>query len=320
MEEATCGKVKEIRVWATVLAVEMQVEKLDMHHHVVGVVGRLVCQLGISKITTLTSTDPKRQFGSRRHPSITPQEGTRTAIEALAWRHVAGKQMLMRGARNVSPLACIRWHPSGYPLDPKGTYLVRLAQHESRRWAAILREARAGLQHRQPGETSNTKHKAQSTKHKAQSTKHKAQSGMQKPVRTRRGRARARRPHHRMIQSVGVNPLLSQGLERHGRSGTSKLGTWLSTAPAIVHRPRQALMMGDRMGDQMASASSETDGKAVPQVPLRRQPPRSQSQPRSSIATLHRGVHNWGLLIPAAERKRREGRDGRLEPITSAAS
>jgi hypothetical protein len=75
--------------------------------------------------------------------------------------------MLMRGARNVSPLACIRWHPSGYPLDPKGTYLVRLAQHESRRGAAILREARAGLQHRQPGETSNTKHKAQSTKHKA---------------------------------------------------------------------------------------------------------------------------------------------------------
>jgi hypothetical protein len=167
MEEATCGKVKEIRVWATVLAVEMQVEKLDMHPHVVGVVGRLECQLGISKITTLTSTDPKRQFGSRRHPSITPQEGTRTAIEALAWRHVAGKQMLMRGARNVSPLACIRWHPSGYPLGPKGTYLVRLAQHESRRGAAILREARAGLQHRQPGETSNTKHKAQSTKHKA---------------------------------------------------------------------------------------------------------------------------------------------------------
>jgi hypothetical protein len=75
--------------------------------------------------------------------------------------------MLVQEARNVSLLACIRWHPSGYFFYPEGTYLVRLAQHESRRGAAILREARAGLQHRQPGETSNTKHKAQSTKHKA---------------------------------------------------------------------------------------------------------------------------------------------------------
>jgi hypothetical protein len=48
LEEATCGKVEEIRVWATVLAVEIQVENFDLHHHVVGVVGRLVCQLQLA--------------------------------------------------------------------------------------------------------------------------------------------------------------------------------------------------------------------------------------------------------------------------------
>jgi hypothetical protein len=80
--------------------------------------------------------------------------------------------MQMRDARNGSPLACTRWHPSGYFLYLEGTYLIRLAQHESRRGAAILREARADLQHRQPG-------------------KRAAQSEMQKPVRTRREQARA---------------------------------------------------------------------------------------------------------------------------------
>ena len=146
--------------------------------------GRLVCNscclrlwpnpTGISKITTLTWTDPKRKFGFRRHPSITPQEGTRTAIEALPWRHIAGKQILMRDARNVSPLACIRWHPSGcLPSLPKW--------HIFHPFGAARVSPRGSHPERGTGGFAA----------QAAGENEQAQSGMQKPVRTRRGRARA---------------------------------------------------------------------------------------------------------------------------------
>lgn len=172
LEEATCGKVEEIRVWATVLAVEIQVENFDLHHHVVGVVGSPRMQLPLSATLAQPAYQKERhlhgqtQSGNSAPAAILPSHhrrvrSTRTTIEALAWRHVAGKQMLVQDARNVSLLACIRWHPSGYFFYPEGTYLIRLAQHESRRGAVLLREARAGLQHRQPGKTSSTKRDAE---------------------------------------------------------------------------------------------------------------------------------------------------------------
>jgi hypothetical protein len=88
-----------------------------------------------------------------------------------------------------------------------------------------------------------------------------------------------------------------------GHSGTSSLKTQLLTTS------EQNLLM-IVMRNRIAFASSETNGKSVPQAPLRVQPP-SDPHRRPIARAASRSAHSvFDLLIPAAERTRREDRDG----------